>query len=89
MALAGDQQHIARLQCGQWRSRIASSIADLAGPFAAARIAARMLAGFSLRGLSSVTMIWSASRMRIAPISGVFPRRDRRRAEDGDELALA
>src|SRR5437588_1603512 len=42
-------------------------------PGAARRIAARMAAGSSLRGLSSVTITRSASRAAIAPIIGRLP----------------
>ncbi len=45
----------------------------LAGPWAPARIAARMAAGASERGLSSVTITASARRAAIAPMIGRLP----------------
>ena len=74
VALAGDQQHIAAAAAprprggsprGGRRSR--------PRPGAAARIAARIVAGSSLRGLSSVTITLSAFCAAIAPISGRLP----------------
>ena len=76
MALAGDQQHVAALQLrdrrrGSPRARSPISIA----PGAAGRIAARIAAGSSLRGLSSVTMTRSAfsrrDRAHHRPLAGV------------------
>ena len=69
MALAGDQQHIAGAQAGDRRrgSPRARSPISMA-PGAAARIAARIAAGSSLRGLSSVTMTMSARSAATAPM---------------------
>ena len=56
---------------GGWRrARSPISIA----PGAAARIAARISAAISVRGLSSVTMTMSASRVAISPMIGRLPR---------------
>ena len=55
-------------------SRIASARSPISrAPGAPARIAARIAAGFSERGLSSVTMTTSAARAAIAPIIGRLP----------------
>ena len=81
MALAGDQQHVAgRKRRDRAADRLAA-VADLASRRRApARIAARIAPGFSLRGLSSVTMTRSASlRRRSRPSAGACRRRGRRR----------
>ena len=57
VALAGDHQHVAGLERRDRTADRLAAVADLAcAPGAAARIAARIAAGSSLRGLSSVTM---------------------------------
>ena len=58
-----------------------------AAPGAAARMAARMAAGFSLRGLSSVTMTLSAFSAAMPPISGRLPVAVAAGAEHHDQLA--
>ena len=63
-----------RLQLAQSRVRIASPRSPISiAPGAAARIAARIAAGSSLRGLSSVTITRSAFSAAIAPIIGRLP----------------
>ena len=81
MALAGDQQHVAAAKIrdrtrGSPRARSPISIA----PGAACRIAARIAAGSSLRGLSSVTITRSASAPRSRPSSAACRHRGRRRS---------
>ncbi len=73
MALSGHKQDIARLQCGNRAADRLAAVADLGRAARAARIAARIAAGFSLRGLSSVTITLSAFSAAIAPISGRLP----------------
>ena len=90
VALAGDQQRIARLQRRDrrrgWPRRGRRSRSRL---WRAARMAARIVAGFSLRGLSSVTMtlIGVLGRDR-AHHRALARRRGRRRRRTHDELAL-
>ena len=75
VTLAGDQQHVAGLRApprrrgsprGDRRFRARSARG------APSMIAARIVAGFSLRGLSSVTMTRSACLAAIAPINGAL-----------------
>ncbi len=73
VALAGDQQHVAGLQLRDGVADRLAAVADLDGAGRRARIAARIAAGFSLRGLSSVTMTRSAFSAAIAPMSGRLP----------------
>ena len=73
VALAGDQQDVAGSSPATAR-RIASARSPISpAPGAAAIMAARIAAGSSLRGLSSVTMTRSAISAAIAPISGRLP----------------
>ena len=74
VALAGDQQHVAcfaarRCRRGWPAARSPISVA----PGAAARMAARIAAGCSLRGLSSVTMTRSAFSAAMRPMIGRLP----------------
>ncbi len=74
VALAGDHQHVAGAQTRPAPAAIAASRpADLQRARAAGQHAARMVAGSSLRGLSSVTMARSARRAAASPISGRLP----------------
>ncbi len=79
--LPATQQHVARRRASHRRRgwpRARSPIS--CAPGAAARIAARIAAGFSVRGLSSVTMTLSALARRSRPSAAACRRRDRRRS---------
>ena len=73
VALAGDQQHVARRQRGHGLTDRFGAIPISRPPGQAARMAARMAAASSVRGLSSVTIARSASRAAISPIAGRLP----------------
>ena len=75
VALAGDHQHVAAASA--WRRRRGSPRGgrrSRAGPARRRRISARIAAGSSERGLSSVTMATSARPAAMAPICGRLPR---------------
>ena len=88
VALAGDQQRIARLQRRYRGADRLGAVADFAGASRGCRIAARIASGFSLRGLSSVTMtligIFSGDRAHQRPLAGIAVAAG---AEHHDELA--
>ena len=68
MTLAGDQQHVTGFELGDaGADRLARGRRSRVAPGAAARMAARMAAASSLRGLSSVTMTRSAFACGDAP----------------------
>ena len=70
--LAGDQQHVAAATPDRHADRLAA-VADLDhAPGRRRRMAARIAAGFSLRGLSSVTTTRSACAAAVAPIIGAL-----------------
>ncbi len=75
VAFAGNQQHIAPLQRSIDAADCLAAVADFDGAGAPpSRIAARIASGFSLRGLSSVTMTRSAVWAAIALfINGRLP----------------
>ena len=75
VALAGDEQHVARLQLATaGADRLGRGRRSRARPAPPARISARIAAGSSVRGLSSVTMTTSACRAAISPMIGRLPR---------------
>ena len=71
--LACDQQDVARRQLGDGGADRLAAIADLERAGQPARIARRIAAGSSLRGLSSVTNTRSARAAAMRPISGRLP----------------
>ena len=91
VALAGDQQHVAGLQHREAARMASRAVADLArARGSAARMARRITAGSSLRGLSSVTMTTSArprgDLAHLRPLAGVAVAAA---AEHDDEPAAA
>ena len=80
MAFAGDHQHVAGAQVGDRGADRLAPVADL-GRVGRSRPGSRrrIAAGFSLRGLSSVTITGRRARRRSGPSAGACRGRGRRR----------